>query len=218
MSNDMLRGTIRIHQRTQILTAWFRAGFTLIEMMAAVCIFGIVIAIGLPQLLQSMDTVNSRQCADAISGRLRLARSQSVTNNSDVVVYFNRNGVGTYTVHVDNGGGTGNPSDPAFTATNRNNGQVDANESVYQTINLEERVVFGYIPGGMNSTGEFLDASLSFQGVPKRVIFHPDGTASEDGWISVMPVEDFLEQQIGREFLVEVTSSTGEIRVLSTTH
>ena len=33
-----------------------------------------------------------------------------------------------------------------------------------------------------------------------------------------MPLEDFLEQQSGRDFLVEVTSTTGEVRVMRATH
>ena len=193
-----------------------RAGFTLIELMASVTIFGILISIAVPQLYQSMDNANCRQSADALGGRLRLARSQALSNNADVIVYFNRDGAGSYTVHVDNGGGTGVPGDANFDPVNRNNGSIDSNETIFTPMRLEDRVVYGYVPGGMNSSGEFLTAALSFSGTPQSLTFHTDGSASEDGWLAIMPLEDFLDQKTGRDFLVEVTSSTGEIRVLNT--
>lgn len=195
-----------------------RAGFSLIELMAALAVFGIIVSIAVPSVYRSMDTMQSRQDAETLGGRLRLARSQAIGSFSDVVVYFNRDGVGTYTVHLDNGGGNGTPDDPDFDGANRNNSQVDANEQVFNPVPLAERAVFGYVPGGMNSSGEFLDEAISFEGIPARITFHADGTSDASGWISVMPLEDFLEQQSGRDFLVEVTSTTGEVRVMRATH
>jgi len=189
-------------------------GFTLIEMMAAVGIFGILLAFAIPPIYQSMDTVSGQQSAEALGGRLRLARSQALSGYANVIVYFNRDGVGTYTVHIDNGGGTGIPGDPGFDIANKNNGLVDNGEQVSTPVELAERTVFGYVPGGMTSGGEFLDAAIGFDGNPPRVTFRADGTSDANGWVAVMPLVDFLEQNPGRDFAVEVASSTGEIRVL----
>jgi len=193
-------------------------GFTLLELMVGVSIFGILLAVSIPPLVRSMDTQSSANQAGAVASRLRLARSQSLNAFSDVIVYFNRDGAGTYTVHVDNGGGSGTPADVNFDAANRNNGQVDANEPVFQPVRLDERLVFGYVVGAKTAGGDFLHAPISFAGTPQRLVFHADGTASETGWISVMPLQDFLDQDPGREFLVEVNSSTGEIEVHVTEH
>lgn len=189
------------------------AGFTLIELMAAVAVFGILVSIAVPSLYRSMDGMQSRQDAESLCGRLRLARSQAIGGFNDVIVYLNRDGLGTYTVHVDNGGGAGTPLDENFEAANKNNGEVDENEQVFNVVSLGERTVFGYVPGGMNSNGDYLTEAISFEGTPPRVVFHADGTADAEGWISMMPLEDFLDQRPGRDYLVEVISSTGEVRV-----
>ena len=193
-------------------------GFTLVELMAAVAVFGILVSIAVPGVLRSMDTMESKQNAESLGGRLRLARAQSLSTFSDVVVYFNRDGVGTYTVHLDNGGGTGIPGDADFDPANKNNGVVDEGEAVGPPIALPERAVFGYVPGAMTSGGDFLDKAIGFDGTPPRVTFHADGTCEDDGWICVMPLEDFLDQDPGRDFLVEVTSTTGEVRTLRAEH
>ena len=73
-------------------TSVSRAGFTLVELMAAVAVFGILLSIAVPSVYHSMDSMESRQNAESLSGRLRLARSQALSSYSDVVVYFNRDG------------------------------------------------------------------------------------------------------------------------------
>ncbi len=194
------------------------AGFTLIEMMAAVAVFGILVSIALPAITRSMDSMTSRQNAESLSSRLRLARAQSLSSFSDVIVYLNRDGAGTYTVHMDNGGGTGVPGDADFDAANKNNGTVDANEQVFDPVRLPPRTVFGYVPGGMNSEGEFINEAISFDGAPPRLTFSADGTSDAAGWISVMPLDDFLDQRPGRDYLVEVLATTGEVRVVRAAH
>ncbi len=195
-----------------------RAGFTLIELMAAVAVFGILVSVALPAITRSMDSMTSRQNAESLCSRLRLARAQSLSSFSDVVVYLNRDGVGTYTVHMDNGGGSGVPGDVNFDAGNKNNGVVDANEQVFDPVNLPPRTVFGYVPGGMNSDGVFINEAISFDGTPPRLTFSADGTSDAAGWVSVMPLDDFLEQTPGRDYLVEVVATTGEVRVVRAEH
>lgn len=195
-----------------------RAGFTLIELMAAVAVFGILVSIAAPAVYRSMDTMQSKQDAESLGGRLRLARSQAVSGFCDVVVFINRDGAGTYTVLVDNGGGNGTPDDPNFVAANKNNGLPDANERLMSPVRLAERAVFGYVPGAMNAGGDFLDEAISFDGNPPRITFHADGTADADGWISVLPLEDFLEQTPGRDYLIEITATTGEVAVARAEH
>ncbi len=194
------------------------AGFTLVELMAAVAVFGILVSIAVPSVYRSMDTMESKQNAEALGGRLRLARAQALSTFSDIVVYFNRDGIGTYTVHVDNGGGSGLPGDADFDPANKNNGVVDAGERVSTPIPLPARAVFGYVPGAMTSEGDFINSAFGFAGNPPRLTFHSDGTCENTGWISVMPLTDFLDQNPGRDYLVEVTSTTGEVRTVRAGH
>lgn len=195
-----------------------RAGFTLVELMAAVAVFGILISIAVPSVYRSMDSMESRQNAESLSGRLRLARSQALRSYSDVIVYFNRDGVGTYTVHLDNGGGTGTPDDPDFDPANKNNGVVDAAEQVFTPVSLPERCVFGYVVGAANGDGDFIDEAISFDGAPKRVTFHADGTCDDSGWVCVMPLQNFLDQEPGHDYLVELRATTGEVFVERAQH
>jgi len=186
-----------------------------LEILATVAILGILMAISIPPIYRSMDAQSSRQDADALAGRLRLARSQSLSSYSDVIVYFGMDGAGTYTVHVDNGGGTGIPDDEDFDITHKNNGIIDDGELVQQSVSLDGRAVFGYVEGVETSYGDNIDNAIGFAGNPPRVTFHADGTASQDGWVAIMPQDDFQNQKHGRDYLVEVSSSTGEIRVVN---
>jgi prepilin-type N-terminal cleavage/methylation domain-containing protein len=191
-----------------------RSGFTLIELMVGVSITGILLAMSIPPIVSSMHKSSARQSADALSGRLRLARSQALTGHYDVIVYFNLDHVGSYSVHLDNGGGTGIPGDPDFVAANRNNGLIDEGEIINPAVDLGEQVVFGYVPGGKNSHGQFLDEAISFAGTPPQLTFHANGTCSESGWACLMPLAQFLDQEPGTDFLVELTEATGEVRVV----
>ena len=74
------------------------------------------------------------------------------------------------------------------------------------------------MPGATTSTGQFIDSAFGFGGNPPRLTFHADGTCEDDGWISVMPLTDFLDQNPGRDYLVEVTSTTGEVRTVRAGH
>ena len=83
-------------------------GFTIIELITAVAIAGLVLAAGLPAFGAFNRTLREREARDELRQRIRGARQAAVTRHCPVIVAFG-NGVSTtgitgYTVHVDSNG------------------------------------------------------------------------------------------------------------------
>jgi type IV fimbrial biogenesis protein FimT len=78
------------------------SGFTLLELMVAVAIVGVLATIAAPQFSQWIENNRLNNGSLSIRSALMLARSTAVEKNSDVVVTFNEAG-GGFTVFVDDG-------------------------------------------------------------------------------------------------------------------
>lgn len=66
-------------------------GFTLIEVMVAVAIVGIIVAIALPPFVNWRNSLGYRQTARGMTAMLREARSLAVTRNRQHLVVFKPN-------------------------------------------------------------------------------------------------------------------------------
>jgi type IV fimbrial biogenesis protein FimT len=60
------------------------AGFTLIELMFAIAIVGILLAVGLPEASQWTQNTKIRTASESISNGLQLARGEAVRRNTQV--------------------------------------------------------------------------------------------------------------------------------------
>ena len=60
------------------------AGVTLIELMIAITIFGILLILGLPESFKWMQNAKIRTAAESISNGLQLARGEAVRRNTSV--------------------------------------------------------------------------------------------------------------------------------------
>lgn len=84
------------------------SGFTLVEMMVAVVVAGVLMAAALPSFVHFSRALTQKQARDQVEGSLRLARQQAVTAHRPIVVAFGdgytTTGITTYSVHTDTNG------------------------------------------------------------------------------------------------------------------
>jgi len=85
--------------------AFHRSGFTLVEMMVAIVVAGVLMAAALPSFVHFSRSLSQKQARDAVAGSLRYARQQAVTAHRPIVVAFGNGiattGITTYSVHTD---------------------------------------------------------------------------------------------------------------------
>lgn len=63
-------------------------GFTLVELIIAMVVFGILVAIAVPSFTSLMDSIRVKRAADAISSFLTNAKSEAIKRNTTVTVVF----------------------------------------------------------------------------------------------------------------------------------
>ena len=84
------------------------SGFSLIELLVALVIMGIVLALGLPAFGRFQQAMGMKQMNAQLIQDVRRARQLAVTRHSAVVVVFGRPPVSanvtSYTIHVDTNG------------------------------------------------------------------------------------------------------------------
>ena len=79
-------------------------GFTLIELMVAIVVFGTIVAFSVPGLKNMMGTQNLKGAADNITGQLQLARQKAIATRARQTMHFYLN---TFNCdyHIHNAGG-----------------------------------------------------------------------------------------------------------------
>ncbi|HEX7242449.1 MAG TPA: prepilin-type N-terminal cleavage/methylation domain-containing protein [Longimicrobiaceae bacterium] len=136
-------------------------GFTLAEVMTALVVVGIMVAIAAPRL--DLTTFRVDGAMQAAGSTLLAAQRAAVVRQHDVVVAFQTDG-GLIRVHED--------AD--------NDGLLDAGETVGFT-ELGEGVVFGRGGAPAHPVGAGPVTFARRQGGVPCVTFHRNGTASEEG-------------------------------------
>jgi len=187
-----------------------KKGFTLIEMVVAISIIGLILAVGTPPIVRFLRHFQARDAAQVVSSVLRQARGRAIHEKNNFVVFFNVAG-STITVLDDDGGGGGNPANGGFVATNRGNGTADTGERVYGPYRLPSGQVFGLVGGTVGPDGTYVQSAVTFSGTPPRVVFYPNGSTNEEGVVVVMPGDDFRAQQRGADQMLVVRRSTGSV-------
>ena len=187
-----------------------KKGFTLIELMVAVTIIGLVLAVATPPVMRYMRHFQSKDTAQLVASILRQARGRAIHERNNYIAYFSLS-ASTITILDDDGGGGGNPADAGFVPTNRGNNRADTGERVYGPYELPAGQVFGLIGGSLGLDGTYVTSPVTFSGSPPRVIFYPNGSTNEEGLIFVMSNADFRAQKKGSEQMLAVRRSTGTV-------
>jgi len=187
-----------------------KEGFTLVEMMVIISIIGLIMAIGTPPIIRFLRHYQSKEAAQIVASVLYQARSRAIHEKNNYVVFFDLAN-SRMLILDDDGGGNGNPDDPAFNPVNRGNGRIDAGERTFGPYELPDRQVFGLIAGTVDEDGNYVTSPVTFSGDPPRVIFYPNGSTNEEGIIIVMPREEFRNQERGTDRMIIVRRSTGGV-------
>ncbi|MBN1163434.1 MAG: prepilin-type N-terminal cleavage/methylation domain-containing protein [Candidatus Krumholzibacteriota bacterium] len=185
-------------------------GFTLTELMVAISIFGLVLAIGTPPVVQLLRHYQTKDAASIVMGVLRKARSKAIQEKNNFIVLFDTQN-SSITIIDDDGGANGNPSLPGFSPTSRGNGRQDNGERIYGPYDLPRGQVFGMVAGTVDTDGDYVTRPVTFSGTPPRVIFYSNGSTNEEGLIFVMPELEFREQERGTDQMMIVRRSTGSV-------
>lgn len=189
-------------------------GYSLTEMMAAVAVIGILAVAAVPNVSAYLRSSTATGAADQLCGDLRLARSRAILEGNDYLVLFTSSS--TYTMVDDDGGGNGIPGSAGYTVANRNNGQADEGESVLGPYTLPRDARFATVAGIVNPfTNEALGDPVSFpeaSGVP-TLIFHPNGTAEDAGFVALQPSLDSERGCAAHCKVLRVVAPTGSVEV-----
>lgn len=177
-----------------------RMGFTLVEVMIAVAIIGILAGFAAPSLLASMPTLRVNGAARQVLSDLRFARTQAVERGVPVVVKFNVSSsggasAGTYVLALDN--------------------NLDNNFSSADTVITETRLPEDYpnVEFASNNAPSGIDLSnAALNDVADAITFRLNGAASENGNVYVRPVNDSNGSKNRR---VRILAATGNVRIES---
>jgi prepilin-type N-terminal cleavage/methylation domain-containing protein len=168
-----------------------RAGFTLIEAVMVVTIIGIVAGMAIPKAGYSTYLANSG--ARVLATTLAYAQRQAVSQQSDIRVAFDvaNNQI---RIHED-----------------RNNDNViDQNERVGFT-SLPDGVAFGRGAAAARPSGAATVSFTRIQGALPVLVFHRDGTASENGVMYLSTVSGLSTGRGADSRAVEIARATGRV-------
>jgi prepilin-type N-terminal cleavage/methylation domain-containing protein len=168
-----------------------RAGFTLIETVMVVTIIGIVAGMAIPRAGYSTYLANSG--ARVLSTTLSYAQRQAISQQADIRVAFDvaNNQI---RVHED-----------------RNNDNViDLGERVGFT-SLPEGVAFGRGAAAARPMGAGTVSFTRIQGTLPVLVFHRDGSASENGVIYLSTTSGLSTGRSADSRAVEIARATGRV-------
>ena len=89
----------RLHNKSR-LRPGRSAGFTLIELIIIVAIVGIIVVVGIPNLLSYQPTYDLRRAANDLYSHMQRARLMAIQNNKSVQIVFDSQ---AYTIQFNDG-------------------------------------------------------------------------------------------------------------------
>lgn len=130
-----------------------RRGFTLLEMMVAVAILGILVAIAIPNFQVWVNNQKLRSDLAQLEGDLQAARMTAMNRNTAMTVLFNTPAAGQYVLFTDNGAGGGTARDGIRNGTEPYLSAVGLDDPAVQTRTLTQGITFSQIALATNALG-----------------------------------------------------------------
>ena len=169
-------------------------GFTLLELLIVILFVGIIMAIGIPNFSKWKEKYEINGQAQKVYFDIMLARSTSVNNNNNVSVTFDVS-KNLYKIHDD---------------TNSDSVE-DQGESI-KSVNLENNVEFGYVPGLRDIDGNMVTSPI-FMESGNTVTFNSRGQASKGGSIFLIHKND-IGISNNRLRSINILRATGAVEYL----
>ncbi len=146
-----------------------KSGFTLIELMVALAIVGILASLAVANYLNRLPDIRAKQAARQVWMDFKRAQSTALSRNTDVVVLFNPS-EGTYDIVIDTDSDMGETGSPDTSGG-------DADEFFSRDNALPQSIVFASGLGTVVGVdGEGLGDGVTLSN--NRVFFQPSGRAS----------------------------------------
>jgi len=120
------------------------SGFTITELMIAIAIIGILVAVAVPAVINWLPNYRLKAAARDLFSHMQKAKLEAVKRNTDVIIIFTTGGyvptgrVGSYQIFVDD---------------TPNNGAFDAGETVIAQISMPKNVSLYFNNFAANTTG-----------------------------------------------------------------
>ena len=169
-------------------------GFTLLELLIVILFVGIIMAIGIPNFSKWKEKYEINGSEKKVYFDIMLARSTSVNNNNNVSVTFDVS-KNLYKIHDD---------------TNSDSVE-DQGESI-KSVNLENNVEFGYVPGLRDIDGNMVTSPI-FMESGNTVTFNSRGQASKGGSIFLIHKND-IGISNNRLRSINILRATGAVEYL----
>jgi len=169
-------------------------GFTLLELLIVISFVAIIMAIGIPNFSKWKEKYEINGQAKKVYFDMMLARSTSVKNNNNVSVTFDVS-KNLYKVHDDT-----------------NSDSVEDHGESIKSVNLENNVEFGYVPGLRDIDGNMVTSPVFLES-GNTVTFNSRGQASKGGSIFLIHKND-IGVSNNRLRSINILKATGAVEYL----
>jgi len=169
-------------------------GFTLLELLIVISFVAIIMAIGTPNFSKWKEKHEINGQAKKVYFDMMLARSTSVKNDNNVSVTFNID-KNFYKVHNDT-----------------NSDSIEDHGESIKSVNLENNVEFGYVPGLRDIDGNVVTSPVFLES-GNTVTFNSRGQASKGGSVFLIHKND-IGVSNNRLRSINILKATGAVDYL----
>ena len=202
-------------------------GITLIELLVAIAIVGILAVLVAPELGRFRSNYNARSCATDLIQYMRVARAMAIKENREYLIVFDTTANNQrYLIGFDGDGdddlitvdsdtfGICNDTDVPGDRLPNGDALVNGVPSCVRVVNLNDcgnDIIFGYTAGTTPPNGPNLSvipaSGINFSGAPPTAQFDSDGSTDKLGSV-------YFQQTIrGYSYCVRISTNSGQMNM-----